>query len=948
MMKTINLQDFYKKISKENFVEKVYLKNPNIKDGLFEILKTLGEGSESYHFLASDKKKLVALSMSYEKEDSEKKLRTVKMEMGNEYKKYLLELIEPSKPIKYLSIGEEKLFFDMDVFISVWEPADSTLQDKLEESYENKMKWFIQFLKGLCIIHSRDRIHFDIKLGNLFLVDNQLKIGDFEFYLKREEFFKKRPHICGTPGHIAPELFYDQQSVSSKCDIFSAGVAFCELFTGSKPPKNLIQRNNVLSDEEQDEVRSLFGDKPLTIRDKDIFELFIKNFRIFNFFKYQLLKKLETGKISEKERIICELLLNMAEIDPTARYDVNRLLYKTQEVEFDPESLVGAKLQHRYIIQELLDEGGRGIVYKVFDRTEGLVKAIKLFPPQFNFIKDGFDQIKSELLNTRNIKHRNVVDFYGLEMDREFNFILMEYIEGFNLKEKLDAAKGKKLKEIEALSIMKQVASGLIEAHNNGVIHRNLKYKSIMIRVNDNRVKIINFGLSLKIKKSIADTTGEGPMGSSTLLVAPPEQFQEIINEENEQTDVWGFGVILYQLLTGKIPSQMDLEKMKENHFPVAGISEKTKAVIMKCLEKDRLKRYRNMVDVYYDLFGDYTDSGTPVEIERDSGFFQLFKKKWVLGLIFGLITAVIFVILGTSIIGGGERYKMLYSGKPGDAGTPGGGIGYAVSSNGINWRRYKENPVIPPGKKGSFNEFQSGQPFLVHDGTYFHMLFSGSIKKVEGLEYQIGYSCAVELDQLKKYGSEKMILDNGKIKIPGPMLYMDGYYKMWYPVNGDIYYACTTAKDQSIRDMVMYSDSPVLSKGNKDQWDQDAVITGSILYESGIYRMWYTGKSGKESKIGLSISLDGITWNKYKDNPVFDDMDVTLEMNPCVIQDSKGYKMYYTAAKTGIGYYPVRMATSSDGINWEKYSNNPVFDTGSDEWEKSKIFVTFVTVEKK
>ena len=227
-------------------------------------------------------------------------------------------------------------------------------------------------------------------------------------------------------------------------------------------------------------------------------------------------------------------------------------------------------------------------------------------------------------------------------------------------------------------------------------------------------------------------------------------------------------------------------------------------------------------------------------------------------------------------------------------------------------------------------------------------MLFSGSTQTAKGLEYQIGYTRSEDSNLWNQYGLEKVTLDNGKIKSPGPLLYIDGYYKMWFSENEDIYYACTKTKGQSILEMVKNSDSPVLSRGNDGEWDKDGVITGSILYESGIYRIWYTGKAGKESKIGYATSGDGITWNKYKDNPVFDDMDVTLEMNPCIIHDSKGFKMYYTAATTGSEYYPVRLAISSDGINWKKYSNIPVFDTGSADWEKTKIFVTSIKVEKK
>ncbi|MCX6583584.1 MAG: protein kinase [Candidatus Aminicenantes bacterium] len=955
-MIAISLKDFYKKIEKGNFGERVVFKNPYTEVGVFEILETIGLSSSGYVFLAEvDDKKRIALRMSYKEDDYQDKLRTVMILMGDDYKKYLLEFQKPLTLLKYAFIGDEQIFFDRDVFVSAWEPADNTLKYNLDESFDNKLKWFIQFLKDLKAMHSKDLIHFDLKLENLFLVNNRLKIGNFEFYLKKDDFLKNDLRLCGTPGHMAPEIFYDRDNISAKCDIFSAGIAFCELFSGSKPPDDLLKKTNDLSNEEQEDFQRLFGDRRLVIRDEDISAFFLKNYRVFNFFKHEVRKKIDTGRIPGKERKIHELLLTMIEIDSESRPDVDRLIFKAHEIEFDPESLINKRLLGRYIVQELIDEGGRGIIYKVWDPIEETARAIKLFPPQFNYIKDGFEQIRNEL---RYIPHRNIVDFYGLQREEEgdLNFILMEYIKGFNLKKKLGAVKGKKLREVEALAIMKQVASGLIEAHRNGVIHRNLKDTNIMITAEGNRVKIINFGLSLKIKKAISDTTGQDLMGSSSLLVAPPEHLAEIWKEDNAQTDVWGYGILLYQLLMGRMPfDEKDLIRDPATIPAITGISERTNAVIMKCLEKDRQKRYRNMEEVCESLFegkptADYQELENRESGKKISKFFQQFKKKWVMGLTFltFVFIAAIWLILGPGIIGGGKKYEMWYSGKPGNADTPGGGIGYAISSDGIQWERDKNNPIIPHGEIGSFNQFESGQPYVVHDGQYFHMLFSGSTRTDKSLEYHIGYSRFENIAKWTKNNIEEVILDNGKIKFPGPILYMGDYYKMWFSENDAIYYARTTVEGQSILKMERYSDRHVLTKGNPGDWDQDCVIIGSVLFESGKFRMWYTGKSGGESRIGYATSGDGITWNKYPVNPVYDDQDVTLEMNPCVIHDSSGYKMYYTASTEKIEYYPVRLATSTDGIQWKKYSNNPVLDTGSEDWEKAKIFVTAIIYNDK
>lgn len=959
-MPIITLKDFYKKVEKAESGEQTFIElKDDLPDVSFEILRTIGAGNSGYVFLAvHTEKKFVALRLSYEEDDFNTKLYSIMHEMGDEYKKYLLELFYPCLHMKHILVGKETFFFDKEVFMSVWEPADGTLAAKLDESFENKYKWFRQFLKGLWVIHSRKRLHLDIKLANLFLVDDVLKIGDLEIYLKEDEFLNAPPYFCGTIGYIAPEMFYDPEKVSTKSDIFSSGVAFCELFIGVKLESNFLKPNNILSIEENIDLQALFGGKPLSIISDRKRQHFIANFKKFNFFRRELLRKLGSEGIPEKERKIYEFILTMIEIAPEKREDVGSILFKLHEMDFDPELLIGKTLLGRYKIQELIDGGGRGIVYKVWDPIEEVAKAIKLFPPKFNFIKDGFDQIKNELQLTNKIIHRNVMRCYGLERDGELNFILMEYIKGFNLKKKFESIQGGKLNEVEALTIMKQVASGLIEAHRDRVIHRNLKDKNIMITGEEGYVKIINFGLSLKIKKSIADITGKDALGRESMLVASPEQRQalfETLTEENEQTDVWGFGVVLYQLLAGIHPFSQADEKSDTRTIPaISGIRKNINAVLMRCLEENRLKRYRNMEEVYDALFGDqiinvkYQGTGRSGIIENISGAFKRVTKKWVLGLIFVLIAATLWLILGTSIITDREKYAMWYSGKPRNAETPGGGIGYASSSNGIQWERDKNNPIIPQGGKGSFNEFESSLPFVVNDGNYFYMLFSGSIKTGNGFEYHIGYARFENIDKWTKNNIERVTLDNGNIKFPGPILYIDEYYKMWYTESDAIYYACTRVKGQPILDMIRHSGNPILSRGNTGEWDNEGVVIGYVLYEDWIYRMWYTGKSLGESKIGYAISTNGIDWDKFKYNPVFDDKDVTLEMNPCVIHDSTGYKMYYTAATTGIEYYPVRLATSTDGITWRKYSNTPVLDTGSGDWENKKIFVTGVKVEKK
>jgi hypothetical protein len=319
-------------------------------------------------------------------------------------------------------------------------------------------------------------------------------------------------------------------------------------------------------------------------------------------------------------------------------------------------------------------------------------------------------------------------------------------------------------------------------------------------------------------------------------------------------------------------------------------------------------------------------------------------------------------VILGILILRGGftvdksnTLYKMWYSAKPGHQGIPGGGIGYAISIDGIDWKRYERNPIIPHGAKGSFNEFESEQPTVVHDGKIFHMLYRGSsplnVREQGGKKFGIGYAESTDGINWELYEKNPVTLDNGNIDNLGPIIYKDGCYKMWYSksIHPEIYYA-TTKPNQSILELADYIKKPVLKKGALGEWDDQGILMCTILLEKGYYKMWYAGISGPPNvkyQIGYAISKDGIDWEKFTGNPVFDDETVFFEMNPMVVHDAAGYTMYYTAATQGSEYSPVRLATSPNGLTWTKYSNIPVLGGEKNNWEGMQLYVATVKFEE-
>lgn len=324
----ISLEELFQKFQKKELDHKIYLvrENPYDEDEVFEIVGNLGTGRSCYVFLALLDKKLVSLRMSYEQTDFKDKFDSVRLEMEDGYDEFFLNILYPSIPIDTLCVGsvrkKNKLSFDRSVYTSFWEKAEATLDMKLAAGVEDKLQWFRQCLKGLRMIHALGRAHFDIKLGNLFLVNNQLKIGDFEYYLKIEDFIRSNIFYCGTPGHMAPEMFYDKENLTEHLDIFSAGVAFARLFTAAEPAEDLDSKE--VTAEEKERLNRLPTEK--------IQEAFKNNFKIFNFYKNYLQKELKKTELPAECRAIYPILLSMMSVDPAARPDLNMIIRQVDEI----------------------------------------------------------------------------------------------------------------------------------------------------------------------------------------------------------------------------------------------------------------------------------------------------------------------------------------------------------------------------------------------------------------------------------------------------------------------------------------------------------------------------------------------------------------------------------------------------------------------------------------
>jgi serine/threonine protein kinase/Tfp pilus assembly protein PilF len=264
--------------------------------------------------------------------------------------------------------------------------------------------------------------------------------------------------------------------------------------------------------------------------------------------------------------------------------------------------MIGNTISHYKIIDKL-GEGGMGIVYKAEDTNLKREVAIKFLPRQIASQQEERDRFKVEAQAAAALNHSNIATIYSINENGEDVFIVMEYIDGIELKDKIASGT---IKLNEALNITIKISEGLKAAHDKGIVHRDIKSSNVMV-TNDGKVKIMDFGLA-KIKGSGLVTRVGTTMGTAAYM--SPEQVSG--ESVDHRTDIWSLGVIFYELLTGELPFKADYDAawtyLILNKDPLKPseldrkIPPQLDSLIMKILEKDREKRYSSIDEFIKDL----------------------------------------------------------------------------------------------------------------------------------------------------------------------------------------------------------------------------------------------------------------------------------------------------------------------------------------------------------
>ena len=263
---------------------------------------------------------------------------------------------------------------------------------------------------------------------------------------------------------------------------------------------------------------------------------------------------------------------------------------------------VGTFLADRYEIIAKVGAGGMSDVYKAKDHILGRFVAIKVLKQEYSEDRNFVTKFRIEAQSAAGLEHPNIVNIYDVGNADDLYFIVMEYVEGITLKTYIEKKGQLSFKEAESIAI--QVARGIEAAHNNNIIHRDIKPQNIIIST-EGKVKVTDFGIA---KAASTNTISSDVMGS--VHYVSPEQARN--GFVDARSDIYSLGIVMYEMITGRVPFDGDTtvsvaiqhlqEEMTAPSVYAPNVPISCEKIILKCTQKNQDRRYQNIADLLADL----------------------------------------------------------------------------------------------------------------------------------------------------------------------------------------------------------------------------------------------------------------------------------------------------------------------------------------------------------
>ncbi|MTI96756.1 MAG: Stk1 family PASTA domain-containing Ser/Thr kinase [Firmicutes bacterium] len=267
--------------------------------------------------------------------------------------------------------------------------------------------------------------------------------------------------------------------------------------------------------------------------------------------------------------------------------------------------MIGTKLVNRYQIIERIGGGGMAVVYKARCTLLNRIVAVKVLRQQFASDEDFVRRFRREAQAAASLSHPNIVSIYDVGQEKDIYFIVMEYVEGETLKALIN--REAPLDTGRAVAITRQIANALFHAHNNKIIHRDIKPHNVLI-AKDGRVKVTDFGIARAVTTTTQTFAPNSIMGSVHYL--SPEQAKGKL--ATEQSDIYSLGIVLYEMLSKALPFDGDsavgiaLKHLQQEVPPLTtynqSVTDGVMRILDKMLVKDRKQRYHSVSELLADL----------------------------------------------------------------------------------------------------------------------------------------------------------------------------------------------------------------------------------------------------------------------------------------------------------------------------------------------------------